>query len=102
MTDRAPAQRNDGLITAAYVIALLIALLLLWHTRQLVFTVFLGVLFALAVSSGADRLQRYRIPRGVSAPLLVLGFVGILAAFGTWIGPTVRTQTREQIGRAHV
>lgn len=95
MTDRAPAQRNDGFRTAAYVIALLIALLLLWHTRSLVLTVFLGVLFALAVSSGADRLQRYRIPRGVSAPLLVFAVVGILAAFGNWIGPTVRTQTRE-------
>src|SRR6185503_328175 len=52
-------------------------------------------LFALAVSAGADRLQRYRIPRGVAAPLVVFAVIGILAGFGTWIGPTVRTQTRE-------
>ncbi|HMI55721.1 MAG TPA: AI-2E family transporter, partial [Gemmatimonadaceae bacterium] len=89
------AQGYDALRIAAAVVGLAIAALLLWHTRTLILTVFLGVLFALAVSSGADRLQRYRIPRGVAAPLLVLGVAAILAGFGTWIGPTVRTQTRE-------
>ncbi|MFL5488085.1 MAG: AI-2E family transporter [Gemmatimonadaceae bacterium] len=88
-------QRTDAFRVAAMVVGLAIAALLLWQTRNLVLTVFLGVLFALAVSSGADRLQRYRVPRGIAAPLLVLGFLGILAGFGTWIGPTVRTQTRE-------
>ena len=95
MTGDAKLQHRDALLVAAAVVGLAIAALLLWQTRTLILTVFLGVLFALAVSSGADRLQRYRIPRGVAAPLLVLGFVGILAGFGTWIGPTVRTQTRE-------
>lgn len=80
---------------AAAVVGLSVALLLLWHTRTLVLTVFLGVLFALAVSAGVDRLQRWRIPRGAAAPLIVLAFVGLLAAFGTWVGPTVREQTIE-------
>ena len=51
------------------VVGLAVLLLLLWHTRNLVLTIFLGLLFALAVSSGADRLERYRIPRGLAAPL---------------------------------
>jgi predicted PurR-regulated permease PerM len=88
-------QRSDPLRTAAAVVGLAVALLLLWHTRTLVLTVFLGVLFALAVSAGVDRLQRWRVPRGVAAPLIVLAFVGLLAGFGTWIGPTVREQTIE-------
>ena len=88
-------QRYDALRLAASFLGLAVVGLLLWHTRTLVLTVFLGVLFALAVSSGADRLQRFRIPRGVAAPLLVFAFIGILGGFGTWIGPTVRTQTRE-------
>jgi len=88
-------QRNDALRFAASLIGLSVSLVLLWHTRTLVLTVFLGVLFALAVSSGADRLQRYRVPRGVAAPLIVFAFIGVLGGFGTWIGPTVRTQTRE-------
>ena len=77
------------------VVGLAIALLLLWQTRTLVLTVFLGVLFALAVSAGADRLQTWKIPRGVAAPLIVFAFVGLVAAFGSWIGPTVREQTME-------
>ncbi|HET6760641.1 MAG TPA: AI-2E family transporter [Gemmatimonadaceae bacterium] len=89
------SQRSDALRVAAAVVGLAVALLLLWHTRTLVLTVFLGVLFALAVSAGVDRLQRWRVPRGLAAPLIVLAFVGLLAGFGTWIGPTVREQTIE-------
>jgi predicted PurR-regulated permease PerM len=88
-------QRSDALRTAVAVVGLSVALLLLWHTRTLILTVFMGVLFALAVSSGVDRLQRWKIPRGVAAPLIVFTFVGLAAAFGSWIGPTVREQTTE-------
>lgn len=95
MSATGSGQRNESLRTAAMVIGLAIAILLLWHTRTLVLTVFLGVLFALAVSAGVDRLQRWRVPRGVAAPVIVLVFVGLLAGFGTWIGPTVREQTVE-------
>jgi len=88
-------QQQNAFKVAATVVGLAVLLLLIWHTRSLVLTVFLGVLFALAVSSGVDRLERYRIPRGLAAPLIVLAFLGVLGAFGTWIGPTVRTQSRE-------
>ena len=88
-------QRYDALRTAAAVVGLAVALLLLWHTRTLVLTVFLGVLFALAVSSGVDRLGRWKVPRGVAAPLIVFTFIALVAAFGSWIGPTVREQTTE-------
>jgi predicted PurR-regulated permease PerM len=95
MNEAREGQRSDALRTAALVIGLAVTLLLLWVTRQLILTVFLGVLFALAVSAGADRLQRWKIPRGVAAPLIVFAFLALLAAFGSWIGPTVRQQTME-------
>jgi len=88
-------QRYDALRTATGVVGLAVALLLLWQTRTLVLTVFLGVLFALAVSSGVDRLGRWRVPRGVASPLIVFTFIALVAAFGSWIGPTVREQTTE-------
>jgi len=88
-------RRNESILTAGLVIGLAVALLLLWHTRTLVLTIFLGVLFALAVSAGVDRLERWRVPRGLAAPVIVLAFVALLAGFGTWIGPTVREQTME-------
>jgi predicted PurR-regulated permease PerM len=95
MSATGSGQRYESLRVAAMVVGLALVLLLLWHTRTLVLTVFLGVLFALAVSAGVDRLQRWRIPRGVASPLIVILFVGLLAGFGTWIGPTVREQTIE-------
>ncbi len=88
-------ERNDALRIAASVAVVAVALVLLWHTRTLVLTVFLGVLFALAVAAGVDRLQRWKIPRGIAAPLIVFVFIGLVAAFGSWIGPTVREQTTE-------
>ncbi len=75
--------------------ALYVALHLFWRTRNLLLTVFLGVLFAIAVSAGTDKLQKLRIPRGLGSPLIVLVFLGLLGAFGTWIGPTVRQQSIE-------
>lgn len=95
MNESREGQRSAAVRIAAMVVGLSVALLLLWHTRTLVLTVFLGVLFALAVSAGVDRLQRWKIPRGVAAPLIVFAFVGLVAAFGSWIGPTVREQTTE-------
>jgi predicted PurR-regulated permease PerM len=95
MNEARAGQQQGAFKVAVMVVGLAVLLILLWHTRHLVLTVFLGVLFALAVGSGVDRLQRYRVPRGLAAPLIVLAFLGVLGAFGTWIGPTVRTQSRE-------
>jgi predicted PurR-regulated permease PerM len=95
MKEPREGQRVDALRIAAAIVGLSVALLLFWRTRTLVLTVFLGVLFALAVSSGVDRLQRWKVPRGIAAPLIVFVFVGLVGAFGNWIGPTVREQTTE-------
>jgi predicted PurR-regulated permease PerM len=95
MTDTRTGQRYDAFRIAMMVVGAAVLLLLLWQTRILVLTVFLGILFALAVSAGADRLARWRVPRGIAAPLIVFTFVGLVAAFGSWIGPTVRKQTVE-------
>lgn len=95
MNGTGAGQRYDAFRIATMVFGFLVALLLLWQIRTLVLTVFLGVLFALAVSAGVDRLERWRVPRGIAAPLIVFTFVGLVAAFGGWIGPTVRQQTME-------
>jgi predicted PurR-regulated permease PerM len=95
MNGTGAGQRYDAFRIATMVSGFFVALLLLWQIRTLVLTVFLGVLFALAVSAGADRLERWKVPRGIAAPLIVFTFVGLVAAFGSWIGPTVRQQTME-------
>ena len=55
-------------------------------------TAFLGILFGLAVSSGVDYLTRFRLPRGLSAALIVLSFFGLFYGFGAWMAPTLHSQ----------
>lgn len=86
---------RDVVRAAALVMALYLILQLLWFAQQLVLVVFLGVLFGLAVTAGVDRLQRFRVPRGVGAPLIVFGFIGLLVGFGAWTAPTLRSQSKE-------
>lgn len=88
-------QSRDILRAASLVVAMYIVLRLLWVAQEIVFVVFLGTLFGLAVSSAVDRLQRFRIPRGVGAGLTVIGFLAILGGFGAWMAPTLRAQSRE-------
>lgn len=86
---------RDVARAAALVIAMYLALQLLWFVNALVLTVFLGVLFGLAVEAGVDRLERFRIPRGVGAALIVIGFFAFLVSFGASMAPTIREQGRE-------
>lgn len=93
-------QSRDVLRAAALVIALYYGLRLVWFASTLVLTVFLAVLFGLAVSSGVDRIAQVRagrvaIPRGVAAALIVVSFFAMLGAFGAWMAPTLREQGRE-------
>lgn len=86
---------NDVVRTAALVMAMYGAALLLWEARALVLLTFLGVLFGLAVAAGVDRLARFRIPRAVAAPVVVLGTLGIVVATMAWSAPVLRSQSRE-------
>ena len=86
---------KDILRTAALVMAMYLALRLLWFANALFLTAFIGILFGLAVSSGVDHLARWRIPRGIGAALVVLTFIGLLIGFGAWVAPTIRSQAVE-------
>jgi predicted PurR-regulated permease PerM len=86
---------KDIVRAAALVIGMYLLLKLLWFTHTLVIASFLGVLFGLAVEAGVDRLERFRIPRGVGAAIIVLGFFGLLVGFGAAMAPTVREQSQE-------
>jgi predicted PurR-regulated permease PerM len=72
-----------------------LGLRLVWLASPLLLTAFLGILFGLAVEAGVDRLQRFRIPRGVGAALIVFAFYAGLVGLGAWMAPTLREQGRE-------
>ena len=86
---------RDVVRAAGLVFAMYLALQLLWFASALFLTVFLGILFAIAISAGVDRLQRWRIPRGAGAGLIVITFFALLIGFGAWVAPTLRAQGAE-------
>jgi predicted PurR-regulated permease PerM len=85
-------QSRDIVRAAALAMGLYFAARLFWLAHPLFLTAFLGVLFGLAVSSGVDRLSRWRVPRGVGAALIVVTFIGALVAFGEAVAPVLRRQ----------
>jgi predicted PurR-regulated permease PerM len=91
--DRAVGWRSRDIVrTAALVLAMYLGLRLLWFANALFLTLFLGILFAIAISAGVDRLQRLRIPRGMGAAMIVITFFALLTGFGAWVAPTLRAQ----------
>jgi len=82
----------DILRTAALVIAIYFLAQLVRFAHPLFLTAFLGILFGLAVSAGVDVLSRWRLPRGVSAALIVITFFGLLVGFGASMAPTLHRQ----------
>jgi predicted PurR-regulated permease PerM len=86
---------KDVVRATALVIAMYLLIKLLWFAHALLIVAFLGVLFGLAVEAGVDRLERFRIPRGLGAAMIVLGFFGLLVGFGAGMAPTVREQSQE-------
>jgi predicted PurR-regulated permease PerM len=86
---------RDVVRAAGLVLAMYLALRLLWFANALFLVTFLGILFAIAVSAGVDRLEQFRIPRGAGAAIIVLAFFGLLTGFGAWLAPTLRAQGAE-------
>jgi len=67
----------------------------IWEASTVVFTVFLGILFGLAISSGADQLARWRIPRALGVVVVIIAVAGILTSLGALMAPTLAEQGRE-------
>jgi len=73
---------RDILRGAALVLAVYYLLKLIWFANTLVFVVFLGTLFGLAVARGVDHLERFRIRRGIGSALIVFGTIAALVGVG--------------------
>jgi predicted PurR-regulated permease PerM len=88
--------RSADILRAASIVAgLLIVLKLLWVANEIVIVVFLGSLFGLAVAAGVDKLERFRVNRGLGAAFVVITFLAILYALGSFVAPTIAEQGRD-------
>ncbi|HEY9506953.1 MAG TPA: AI-2E family transporter [Gemmatimonadales bacterium] len=86
---------RDILRAAAIVAAVYIALQLLWVGRSVFLVGFFGILIGIVLSAGVDRLQRFRIPRGLGAALIVLLVLGALTGVGFLAAPQIGEQMGE-------
>jgi predicted PurR-regulated permease PerM len=94
---------RDILRAATIVAAVYVALQLLWVGRSVFLIGFFGVLLGIVLSAGVDRLQRFRIPRGVGAVLIVLLVFGALTGLGLLVAPQIGRQfgeLRQQLPQA--
>lgn len=80
---------------ALIVLGVWLGLQLLWSVNALVFVVFMGVLFGVAVASGVDQLHARGMRRGIASALIVFGVVGALGVTFWLMAPTLVTQVRE-------
>lgn len=86
---------QDVFRIAAVVLGMYVAGKVLLLAHNLMFVVFLGILFGVAVSAGAARLQRLRIPRPLGSGLIITVIIAAFFGFGAWVGPTVKDQYNE-------
>jgi predicted PurR-regulated permease PerM len=77
------------------VVGVLVALRFLWVAHAIFIVTFLGILLGLAMARAVDLLERIHIRRGIGAPLVLLALLGICAAIGAMIGPSLRDQTKQ-------
>ncbi len=77
---------------AAIVFGIYVLGQLVWFANSLLFVVFLGVLFGLAVAAIVDKLERFKIRRGVASALVVLGALGAIGGVSAFVAPTLTDQ----------
>src|SRR4030081_2750943 len=79
----------------ALIFGFYVAVRLLWIAHPVIFLFFLGVLFGLPISQGADWLEKRRIPRGLGVAIILTGFLGLLIGGGVGMAPILRSQSKE-------
>jgi predicted PurR-regulated permease PerM len=86
---------SSALRVSAVFLGTIVALLFLWTTRSIFLTAFVALLFAVSIMPIVDRMQRFRIPRGIGAAIVVAAVLGVLAAVGALLSPVLQEQGGE-------
>ncbi len=86
---------RDVIRILAITFAAYLLLKFIWVAHPVLFLCFLGALFALPLSSGADWLEKRRVRRGLGVAIILVAFFGLLTAGGAAMAPLLRTQSAE-------
>jgi predicted PurR-regulated permease PerM len=86
---------RDVVRVLALIFGFYVTVRLLWIAHPVVFLFFLGVLFGLPLATGADWLEKRRIPRALGVVVILTLFLGLLTAGAVGMAPILRAQSRE-------
>ncbi|MEN9228498.1 MAG: AI-2E family transporter [Gloeomargarita sp. GMQP_bins_120] len=78
-------------------IALLIALYILWEIRLLLLLVFAAVVLAVVLQGVVQQLRRWRIPRGLAIALTFFTLLGLIGALISWLLPPFTKEFQELV-----
>jgi predicted PurR-regulated permease PerM len=85
-------------VATLVVIAIVAAALALWKLRVILALIFLGITIAAAMRPGIDRLNVWRVPRGVGLLLHYVAVFGVVALL-LWVAvPRALTQVESALG----
>jgi predicted PurR-regulated permease PerM len=85
-------------ISTLVVIAIVAAALALWKLKLVLALVFLGFIFAAAMRTSIDALQRHRVPRPLGLLLHYLVLAGLVALFLWIVVPRAVNQVQNALG----
>src|SRR5947209_5766375 len=85
-------------VATLVVIGIVAVALALWKLKVVIALVFFGITIAAAMRPGIDRLQAWRVPRGVGLLLHYIALFGVLALL-LWLAvPRALTQVESALG----
>lgn len=94
-----PARR--ALISTSVAVAVVVGALALWKLKVVVALLFIAIILAAAMRPGVDWMGRRRIPRSIGVAVHYLVFLGLVAAFLSFVVPHLVTQVQEAINTAN-
>ncbi len=99
---RAPAVETArrALVASVVVVAVVVGALALWKLRVVLALLFFAITIAAAMRPGVDRLANWRVPRPVAVLFFYVAFLGLIAAFLSFVLPTMTTQVQNALQSA--
>lgn len=77
------------------VVAVFLVLAFLWNVREVLAILFASLIFASALDSAVDRLQKLRIPRAISALGIYLVIIGVISLIVVLLIPPITDQVSD-------
>jgi predicted PurR-regulated permease PerM len=86
-----------SLSTVLALLAVVLALVLLWQLRSLILLLMIAVVLAATFAPVVDAAERWRVPRFVSVILVYLALIAVITGFSLLVGPTVFSQIEKLV-----